>query len=43
MGVRSSVPFEGVNFLLGNEMAGDKVVANPILKSNPCFNQVPDL
>lgn len=33
VGVRSSLPFEGVNFLLGNDLAGDKVVTNPIVAS----------
>ena len=28
MGVRPTLPFEGVSFILGNDLAGEKVVSN---------------
>ena len=42
LGIRSSLPFEGVNFLLGNDLAGDKVGVSPVIYDKPCFDQVPD-
>ncbi|MCG8117700.1 MAG: RNase H-like domain-containing protein [Candidatus Thiodiazotropha endolucinida] len=42
VGIRPSLPFKGVHLLLGNDLAGDKVVVNPLLTSNPCMNQPPD-
>ena len=42
LGIRSSLPFEGVHLLLGNDLAGDKVVVSPIIYDKPCFDQVPD-
>ena len=38
----SSLPFEGVQLLLGNDLAGDKVVINPIVTDVPCVEQLPD-
>ena len=43
LGIRPSLPFEGVHLLLGNDLAGDKVVINPVVTENPCFNQFPGL
>jgi hypothetical protein len=31
VGIKPSLPFKGVNLLLGNDLAGDKVVTDPIL------------
>ena len=31
LGVRPSLPFDGVHLLLGNDLAGDKVVINPLV------------
>ena len=31
VGIRPSLPFKGVHLLLGNDLAGDKVVVNPLL------------
>ena len=31
VGIRPSLPFKGVHQLLGNDLAGDKVVVNPLL------------
>ena len=42
LGIRPSLPFDGVH-LLGNDLAGDKVVINPIVTENPCLNQSPGL
>ena len=36
VGIRPSLPFKGVHLLLGNDLAGDKVVVNPLLTSTPC-------
>ena len=32
----SSLPFEGVQLLLGNDLVGDKVVVNPIVTDVTC-------
>ena len=37
VGVRPTLPIEGVSMLLGNDLAGDKVVVNPIVSDKPCF------
>ena len=37
VGIRPSLPFKGVHLLLGNDLAGDKVVT-----STPCVDQPPD-
>ena len=42
VGLGSSLPFEGVQHLLGNDLAGDKVVVNPIVTDVPCVEQLPD-
>ena len=42
VGIRSSLPFEGVHLLLGNDLAGDKVVVSPVVNDKPCFDKVPD-
>ena len=31
VGIRPSLPFKGIHLLLGNDLAGDKVVVNPLL------------
>ena len=36
------LPFKGVHLLLGNDLAGDKVVVNPLLTTIPCLDQPPD-
>ena len=43
VGIRPSSPFKGVHLLLDNDLAGDKVVVNPLLTSTPCVDQPPDL
>ena len=42
VGIRPSLPFKGVHSLLGNDLAGDKVVIDPLLTSTPCVDQHPD-
>lgn len=42
VGLGSSLPFEGVQLLLGNDLAGDKVITNPIVTDVPCVEQLPD-
>ena len=42
VGIRFSLPFKGVHWLLGNDLAGDKVVVDPLLTSTPCVDQLPD-
>ena len=37
-----SLPFEGVHLLLGNDLAGDKVVVYPLVTDTPCMDQPPD-
>ncbi|KAJ8018564.1 hypothetical protein HOLleu_43376 [Holothuria leucospilota] len=36
VGVRPTLPVKGVSLLLGNDLAGGKVVANAILTDKPC-------
>ena len=42
VGIRPSLPFKGVHLLLGNDLAGDKVVVDPLLTSTPCVDQPPE-
>ena len=42
VGIRPSLPSNGVYVLLGNDLAGDKVVVNPLLTITPCVDQPPD-
>ena len=39
VGLKSSLPFDGVHFILGNDLAGDKVKVNPLVVENPCYDQ----
>ena len=39
VGVRPFLPFEGIHLLLGNDLAGGKVVANPLLTDKPSVEQ----
>ena len=40
VGIQASLPFEGVHLILGNDLAGDKVVVNPVVTEKPCLNHV---
>ena len=42
VGIKPSLPFKGISLLLGNDLAGDKVVTDPILIDKPCFDQYSD-
>ena len=42
VGIRQTLPFKGVHLLLGNDLAGDKVVVNPFVTETPCMAQSPD-
>ena len=35
IGVRPTLPIKGVSLLLGNDLAGDRVVVNPIATNKP--------
>ena len=47
VGITSSLPIDGIDFLLGNDLAGDKVVANSLVTDMPCncqqLDPVPNL
>ena len=43
IGITPSLPFKGVHLLLGNDLAGDKVVANPLVTDTPNIGQTDDL
>ena len=42
VGIRQTLPFKGVHLLFGNDLAGDKVVVNPLVTDTPCMDQSPD-
>ena len=42
VGIRQTLHFKGVHLLLGNDLAGDKVVVNPLVTDTPCIDQSPD-
>ena len=42
VGIRPSLPFKDVHVLLGNDLAGDQVLVDPLLTSTPCVDQPPD-
>ena len=42
IGIKPSLPFKGVHFLLGNDLAGDKVVVNPLVTDTPNIGQTDD-
>ena len=41
VGVRPTLPIQGVALLLGNDLAGGKVVADPIICKNANFEEIP--
>ena len=47
VGITSSLPIDGIDFLLGNDLAGGKVVANTLVTDMPCncqqLDPVPNL
>ena len=42
VGITPSLPFKGVHLLLGNDLAGDKVVVNPLVTDTPNIGQTDD-
>ena len=38
-GIRQTLPFKGKHLLLGNDLAGYKVVVNPLVTDTPCMDQ----
>ena len=40
--ITPSLPFKGVHLLLGNDLAGDKVVVNPLVTDTPNIGQTDD-
>ena len=42
IGITPSLPFKGVHLLLGNDLAGDKVVVNPLVTDTPNIAQTED-
>ena len=42
VGVRSSLPHKGIQFILGNDLAGEKVIADPYLPTRSCVDQPVD-
>ena len=42
IGITPSLPFKGVHLLLGNDLAGDKVVVNPLVTETPNIDQTDD-
>ena len=42
VGVLQTLPFKGVHLFLGNDLAEDKVVVNPLVTDTPCMDQSPD-
>ena len=42
IGITPSLPFKGVHLLLGNDLAGDKVVVNPLVTDTPNIGQTYD-
>jgi hypothetical protein len=39
VGIVSNLPVEGIHLLLGNDLAGDKVVVNPLVTDKPSLDQ----
>ena len=42
IGITPSLPFKGVHLFLGNDLAGDKVVVNPLVTDTPNIGQTDD-
>ena len=42
IGITPSLPFKGVHLLQGNDLAGDKVVVNPLVTDTPNIGQTDD-
>ena len=42
IGVRESLPYRDIQLLLGNDLAGDSVIVNPLITAKPCVDQTCD-
>ena len=42
IGITPSLPFKGVHLLIGNDLAGNKVVVNPLVTDTPNIGQTDD-
>ena len=42
IGVRESLPYRDIQLLLGNDLADDRIIANPPIKAKPCVDQICD-
>ena len=42
IGITPSLPFKGIHLLLGNDLAGDKVVVNPLVTDTPNIGHTDD-
>ena len=42
VGIRTSLPIQGVSLILGNDLAGERVMANPCVSANPELNTNPE-
>ena len=42
IGIIDSLPFDGIQLILGNDLAGEKVRVNPILSNTPCSEYIPN-
>ena len=42
IGITPSLPFKGVHLLLGKDLAGDKVVVDPLVTDTPNIGQTDD-
>ena len=42
VGIRQTLPYKGVNLLLGNDLAGHQVVVTSLVTDTPCMDQSPD-
>ena len=41
VGIRQTLPFKGVDLLVGNDLAGDNNVVNPLVTDIPCMDRLP--
>ena len=42
VGIQRTLPFDGVHLILGNDLAGDKVIVNSIVTKKPSSEKSPD-
>jgi hypothetical protein len=43
IGIIDTLPFDGIQLLLGNDLAGEKVTVNPIVTNKPCSTSISDV